>query len=117
VRKIVSDLKCPQRFSLPKKDQGCIKHECAWYQNVIGNHPQTGQPMNGWACAISWLPMLMIESAGAADRVTSATDKVATIIFSGMPKAAQDRILSENPSLRAMPAPTPPQIGNGKADA
>lgn len=112
----MSELKCPHRFTLPKKDQGCIKHECAWYQNVVGNNPKTGQPENGWACAIAWLPMILIENIAASDRGTASTDKVATIIFGGMPPQARERIINENPTLAPRPQAAP-QIAQGKQDA
>lgn len=48
---------CP----LIKKD--CIKTQCAWFIQVLGKNPQTGQDVNEWACAIAWMPMLTIENS------------------------------------------------------
>lgn len=41
----------------------CMEHRCAWYTHVIGEHPQTGEALDKHACAVSLLPMLLIENA------------------------------------------------------
>ena len=48
---------CP----LIKKD--CVELKCAWYCQVRGLNPQTGQEVDEWGCAITWAPMLMIENS------------------------------------------------------
>jgi hypothetical protein len=48
---------CP----LIKKD--CIGLKCSWYTQVRGMNPQTGEPVDEWGCAITWLPMLTIENS------------------------------------------------------
>lgn len=41
----------------------CVKHKCPWYIQVMGQHPQTGEQLNKFACAIAWLPTLLIENS------------------------------------------------------
>lgn len=48
---------CP----LIKKD--CIENKCAWYMHVRGMNPNTGEDVDHWGCAVSWLPMLTIENS------------------------------------------------------
>ena len=48
---------CP----LIKKD--CVELKCAWYCQVRGLNPQTGEEVDEWGCAITWAPMLMIENS------------------------------------------------------
>jgi hypothetical protein len=48
---------CP----LLKKD--CIGLKCAWITQVRGSNPNTGEHVDEWSCAISWLPMLLIENS------------------------------------------------------
>ena len=55
--KIESGTYCP----LIKKD--CIQTKCAWFTQVRGTHPQTGQEVDEWGCAISWMPVLLIENS------------------------------------------------------
>ena len=48
---------CP----LIKKD--CIGLQCAWFNQVRGHNPNTGKEVDEWACAITWLPVLLIENS------------------------------------------------------
>jgi hypothetical protein len=48
---------CP----LIKKD--CIGLQCSWFTQVRGTNPNTGKEVDEWACAISWLPVLLIENS------------------------------------------------------
>jgi hypothetical protein len=32
-----------------------------WYTKVVGQNPNTGETVNDWSCAISWMPTLQIE--------------------------------------------------------
>jgi hypothetical protein len=48
---------CP----LLKKD--CIGLQCSWFTQVRGTNPNTGKEVDEWACAIAWMPVLMIENS------------------------------------------------------
>ncbi len=48
---------CP----LLKKD--CIGFQCAWFTQVRGQNPNTGKEVDEWSCAITWLPVLLIENS------------------------------------------------------
>ena len=48
---------CP----LVKKE--CLGLQCAWFTQVRGTNPNSGQEVDEWACAISWLPILLIENS------------------------------------------------------
>ena len=48
---------CP----LLKKD--CVEHKCAWFCQVRGTNPNTGQPVDEWQCVVSLLPVLLIENS------------------------------------------------------
>lgn len=48
---------CP----LVKKE--CIGLQCSWFTQVRGTNPNTGQEVDEWACAIAWLPILLIENS------------------------------------------------------
>jgi hypothetical protein len=48
---------CP----LIKKD--CIELKCAWFTQVRGTNPNTGKEVDEWACAITWMPVLLIENS------------------------------------------------------
>jgi hypothetical protein len=41
----------------------CKQLECAWFLQIQGTNPNTGQDINEWGCAIAWLPILTIENS------------------------------------------------------
>lgn len=43
--------------------EDCIQHKCKFFLKLIGKHPQTGNPVEEWDCAIYWLPLLLIENS------------------------------------------------------
>lgn len=59
---------CP----LIKKD--CIQTQCSWFTQLRGTHPQTGQEIDEWMCAVASLPMLQIEVAKQARSGAAATE-------------------------------------------
>ena len=48
---------CP----LLKKD--CIGLQCSWLTKMRGMNPNTGEEVDEYACAIAWLPMLLVENS------------------------------------------------------
>jgi hypothetical protein len=55
------ELKSGNYCPLIKKD--CIGLQCAWFTLVRGTNPNTGKEVDEWACAIAWLPILLIENS------------------------------------------------------
>ncbi len=43
--------------------QPCKELECAWFTQVRGHNPNTGAEVDEWACAVAWMPVLMIENS------------------------------------------------------
>lgn len=60
--------KCP----LVKKP--CLQHDCEWYIQLQGTHPQTGAAISEWGCAVAWLPVLLIENAKEARQTAAAVE-------------------------------------------
>jgi hypothetical protein len=54
-----SDMKCP----LWKKPMKQVCHQCEWWVHIRGKHPQGEEIVDHWNCAITWLPLLMIENS------------------------------------------------------
>ena len=46
----------------PLINKDCIGLECAWFTQVRGMNPQTGEQIDEWDCAIKWVPMMLIEN-------------------------------------------------------
>jgi hypothetical protein len=56
--KIEAKQNCPLHNFEP-----CKQTDCAWFIQVRGTNPNTGAEVDEWACAIAWMPMLMIENS------------------------------------------------------
>lgn len=47
----------------PLIQKACVTHKCKWYKKIRGLNPQTGEMVDEYDCAISMLPLLLIENA------------------------------------------------------
>ena len=56
-------MKLEQGKFCPLIGKDCIGLQCSWFTQIRGYHPQTGEPVDEWGCAVTWLPMLMIENS------------------------------------------------------
>lgn len=56
--KIETKTNCPLHSFEP-----CKQLDCAWFLQVRGNNPNTGDSVDEWGCAIAWLPVLLIENS------------------------------------------------------
>ena len=63
-------LTCPLGSKCEEIKDGAI-HKCAWYIKLAGTNPNTGEVMDEFGCAMSWVPMLLIENS-MQQRSTSA---------------------------------------------
>ena len=52
----------------------CCQHKCAWYTQVRGLNPQTGQEVDEWKCAVTWMPMMSVEIAQKTRGTTAAVE-------------------------------------------
>ena len=59
---------CP----LVKKD--CLQFKCAWFTQLRGTNPNTGKEIDEWGCAISWLPVLLVENSQQSRQTGAAVE-------------------------------------------
>jgi hypothetical protein len=59
---------CP----LLKKE--CVGLKCAWFIKVEGYDINSGKQVDEWNCAMSWLPMLLIENSGQQRQTGAAVE-------------------------------------------
>lgn len=57
----------------PLLNKKCIEHKCAWYTNISGTNPQTGQDFDTWECSMTFIPLLQLEQNRATRATQSAT--------------------------------------------
>lgn len=59
---------CP----LVKKD--CLQMGCSWFTQMRGVNPNTGKEVDEWGCAITWLPVLLIENSNQQRQTGAAVE-------------------------------------------
>lgn len=59
---------CP----LIRKD--CVGLKCAWYMQVRGMNPNTGEDIDEWGCAVTWMPIMTIENSQQQRNTSSAVE-------------------------------------------
>lgn len=86
---------CPMPDETGKRGP-CIENRCRWYIQLLGKNPQKDAPIEEWNCAISYLPILLIENAQQTRQFAASTDsarnearKDAAAITAGLVEIAQ----------------------------
>lgn len=52
----------------------CKKFDCAWFMQIRGTDPQSGEEVDDWGCSMAWLPKLMIENAMQSRQTGAAVE-------------------------------------------
>ena len=55
-------LSCPLGHKCQEAKDGVI-HQCAWFVKLAGVNPTTGETVDEHGCAMSWLPVLLVENS------------------------------------------------------
>jgi hypothetical protein len=84
---------CP----LIKKD--CIGLQCSWFMLVRGKHPQTGQDVDEWGCAVTWLPVLLIENSQQQRQTGAAVESFRNEVVKSAEDVAQRMLQSTEPNV------------------
>lgn len=58
----------------PLLNKPCAELKCAWFTKLTGSHPQTGQSIDEWGCAIAWTPVLLVENTQASNATGAAIE-------------------------------------------
>lgn len=58
----------------PMLKKPCIEHECMWYIQLRGTHPQTGEPVDSFDCTMVVQPLLMIENSNQQRKTGAAIE-------------------------------------------
>jgi hypothetical protein len=67
-------MKLEQGKYCPLIQKDCIGLQCSWFTQIRGMNPNTGEPVDEWGCAITWLPMLAIENSQQQRHTASAVE-------------------------------------------
>tara|TARA_Y200000002_G_scaffold377801_1_gene384048 strand:+ start:1617 stop:1913 length:297 start_codon:yes stop_codon:yes gene_type:complete len=60
----------------PLIGEDCRGLECAWYTKISGCHPQTGEEVEEWGCAVAWIPFLQVDNAKAINQTGAAIESL-----------------------------------------
>lgn len=60
----------------PLLKKPCIGSDCMWATRLTGTNPQDGQHIDDEACAVSWLPMLLIENVKSSNETGAAIESL-----------------------------------------
>jgi hypothetical protein len=92
----------------PLIKEDCKGLQCSWFTQVRGTNPNSGKEVDEWACAVTWLPMLMIENSQQQRQTGAAVES----FRNEMTKAQQAnqavllttaRLVNNPPILNAQP--------------
>ena len=56
------ELSCPLGHQCETAENNKI-NRCAWYKKLVGKDPQSLKEYDEWGCAMSWLPILLVENS------------------------------------------------------
>lgn len=82
---------CPLGAECEKAVDGAVER-CAWYIELAGKHPQTGEDVKEWGCSMAWLPVLLIENAREVKSVAAAAESSRNVVADAIEKVAYRRI-------------------------
>ena len=52
----------------------CKQMECGWFMKIAGKNPNTGEQIDEWGCAITWIPVMLIENGRQQHSTASAVE-------------------------------------------
>ena len=68
--------KIKQGTLCPLIGEDCRALECAWYTKIAGTHPQTGESVEEWGCAVAWIPFLQVDNSKAINQTGAAIESL-----------------------------------------
>jgi hypothetical protein len=84
---------CP----LIKKD--CVGMKCAWFTRIQGYDMNTGNQVDEWQCAISLMPMLLIENSGQQRQTGAAVESFRNEMVKANDQTAKVLLANVNKNL------------------
>ena len=54
----------------------CVEDKCAWWMQVRGKDPQSEKEIDNYGCAVTWLPILQIETSQQTRQAGAAVESL-----------------------------------------
>lgn len=77
----------------------CKQFDCAWFTQIRGHNPNTGEEVDEYGCAVAWLPMLLIENSQMSRQTGAAVESFRNEMVDAN-KASQKLLLATVGSAR-----------------
>ncbi len=68
-------LQCPLGCKCEEIRDNVI-HRCTWFIKLRGTNHNTGEEVDEHGCAMAWLPVLLVENAGATRSASAAIESL-----------------------------------------
>lgn len=66
----------PKGNHCPLLGKKCIEHKCAWFTQIRGQNPNTGQEVDEWQCVANILPILLLENSSQQRQTGAAIESM-----------------------------------------
>lgn len=81
----------------------CKELECAWFIQVRGHNPNTGEEVDEYACSMAWMPLMMIENSQQQRQTAAAVESFRNEMVKANQTSQQVLLATvqhQNPNLR-----------------
>jgi hypothetical protein len=83
-----TEIICPLGSKCEEAKDGKV-FRCAWYTHLTGKSPQSEEIVDEWKCAMTWMPLMMVENAQQVRGMTAATESFRNESVKGVTKLNQ----------------------------
>lgn len=80
-------LSCPLGHKCEEVRDNAI-HRCAWFITLAGQNPTTGEQIDEKGCAMSWVPVLLVENARTMRGTSAAVESFRNEMVNGQALSA-----------------------------
>lgn len=90
----------------PLMKSECMRERCMFWVHLLGQNPQTDQPIDAWDCSIRFLPVLLIEGAQQSRQAGAAVESLRNEFVSGQSRlnSAMQRLVNLAEEARRLAA-------------
>jgi hypothetical protein len=67
-------MQLPKGEYCPLLKKKCIGLECMWFTKLQGKDMNTGKDVDEYSCAMTWMPMLLVENSGMQRQTGAAVE-------------------------------------------
>lgn len=60
----------------PLLKKSCVERDCMFWVHLVGQHPQTGQPIDQFDCSFKWMPVIFLEGSKRTLGVQAAVESM-----------------------------------------